>query len=218
MSIPHAPKRCERAHSATACSGLKPANGTGRAMGALGSLRGRGIGRPACRQWRTWNTALPRRWGRARSAGPRRASPRAGIRARRPGFPRAWASRSSIGRAGRTLPVRLVLSGREIPYGRARGGGSRRKASVRPSTAAKPQRMARARRRPDGLAHGLRRRRSPWAHGWRGRRCRRAAPDISRRPGRIDPGRPGRMRRAVAQRSSTPRQGTQRASPLASPA
>ena len=45
--------------------------------------------------------------GRARARGPRRASHRAGIRARRPGFPRAWAPRSSIGASERARPVWL---------------------------------------------------------------------------------------------------------------
>ncbi len=173
-------------------------------MGALGSLRGRGIGRPAQTVAHLEHrVAAP--MGKGAKRGPAQSLPSRGDQSAASGLSAGlgvalvdWARRKNA-------PRSAVVSGREIPCERARGGGSRRKASVRLSTPAKPQRMERARHGPDGLAHGSRRRRSPWAHGWRGRRCRRAAPDISRRPGRIDPGRPGRMRRAVAQRSSTPK-------------
>ena len=129
---------------------------------------------------------MPRR-GEGREARPRAGPPTArgserGVRAFRGPGRRA----RRFGRAGRTGPDRQSSADAKFHVN----------APVAASRVGWPAFDSRRRRRRSGwsgrgtgparLAHGSRRRRSPSARGWRGRRCRRAAPGIWRRPGRID--------------------------------
>ncbi len=118
-------------------------------------------------------------WGRARSAALRRGLPSRG------GSGRGVRAFRGPGAALVELAGTAGVSEGETPCERARGGGSRWATSARLSTLTTPQRMERARRGRTRPAHGSRRRRWPSVHDWPGKRCRRAAPDISRRPGRL---------------------------------
>ena len=124
------------------------------------------------------------RLGQARNAAPP-SLPSRGDQSAAPGFPRAWAPRSSHsadeGDEWRLVTLRTTVSGVEIPYERVHGGARHEGTALGQSKSAGHPRA--------GHARSFRLRPSPSARDWRGRRYMRAAPGIWRRPDRPVQGR-----------------------------
>jgi hypothetical protein len=164
------------------------------------------LGRPPGNQ--SWNSAQRRRGERRQRGSPALSLPSRGDPGAAP-----WLS-AGLGVApvaSRNNPA--ALTGHETPCGRDRDGALRRAIRARAPIPLMVGRMNETRRRVVGSAPGPRQCCLPSVRDWRDRRCRRAAPDISRRQGR-----PGREPSAAMRRAQIPRSITRRAWPLDSSA